>query len=823
MNPYIGELKGIWNNKKLTIALIGIVVMPLLYGGLLIWSFWDPYSQMDQLPVAIVNEDRGAEMDGEMIRAGDDFVEELKKDPPLDFHFVTKQEAKQGMEDFSYYFYVEIPEDFSENLVSVKEKEPVQAVISYEINEDYNYVSSQIATKAIEEMEKELSDTLTLTYIEIANDAFSELTSAVLALHEGSDELADGNERAANHMETLANGLQELTNGAESLAKGIDEAKEGTGQFRSQFEQLQQALEQTTSDLDIDNMFREALELTRNGIMLLESEKYDRAADVFDELDQKLTAINQQLSDAEKAATQLEQEIQNIQEMIENLQQSNEGMTASFQADENGINQSFEQVSSNMSETLQSLERFDEQLETSEQEIAHLSHSVDTLPGIMENVDPRWKDNDDLVQWYDDLASTTAKLSELNDDFHAAVDSQEQLPHAMNQLNKSEQEILTTLEQLEENVQQFQQTTGDLDDTLVTATNELLKPLADIQQLLQTMQETLPSSLPDQTDSFREGKEQLLESLYHVEQGLERGETLYLEVLTAQDKAYEGIVALDEGLKQLSDGSHLLATKLAEASDGSHELLEGLRSLKDGARNLEVNLQKLKDVLFDVDPNASQEKMVANPIVSNSKNTGDGHSYGEGLTPYFLSIGLYVGGLTLSIIYPFREPLAPHANGRQWFIGKLGVIYTVGTLQSVLILLFLFFGIGLEVKHPLLFVPFTIFTSLTFLTLIFLLVGVLDNPGRFVAIILLILQLGGSAGSFPVELLASPLQTLHGWLPMTYSVLGFRSVLFMNSPSLLSSSLWFMGILLILCFAGALFFYMKLYPKWCEPHVDRNM
>lgn len=101
----------------------------------------------------------------------------------------------------------------------------------------------------------------------------------------------------------------------------------------------------------------------------------------------------------------------------------------------------------------------------------------------------------------------------------------------------------------------------------------------------------------------------------------------------------------------------------------------------------------------------------------------------------------------------------------------------IGVMQSLIADTILLAGVGIEVQSIARFIVFTIITSLTFMTLIQLLVTTLSDPGRFLAIIILILQLTTSAGTFPLELIPTALQPLHNWLPMTYSVAGFRSVI----------------------------------------------
>lgn len=131
----------------------------------------------------------------------------------------------------------------------------------------------------------------------------------------------------------------------------------------------------------------------------------------------------------------------------------------------------------------------------------------------------------------------------------------------------------------------------------------------------------------------------------------------------------------------------------------------------------------------------------------------------------------------MSIVYPLKDTVMTPRSGTGWFLGKLSVLAAVGVVQAMLADAVLLFGLGIEVESVPLFMVFSILTSLTFIALVQFLVTLLGDPGRFVAIIILILQLTTSAGTFPLELIPEALQVFNAFLPMTYSVAGFKAVI----------------------------------------------
>src|SRR5699024_11469607 len=98
--------------------LCALQLLPLMYSGTYLWSFWDPFERAQDLPVALVNEDRAAVLDGEEVDIGDTLTDELLDGGDLDWHLVDAQEAAEGVDSGQYYVSFTIPPHFSESLTS---------------------------------------------------------------------------------------------------------------------------------------------------------------------------------------------------------------------------------------------------------------------------------------------------------------------------------------------------------------------------------------------------------------------------------------------------------------------------------------------------------------------------------------------------------------------------------------------------------------------------------------------------------------------------------------------------------------------------------
>src|SRR3954454_11441714 len=151
------DLQMMWHHKHGRIALIFLLIVPLIYSSFFLAGYWNPYGRLDQLPVAVVNLDKGSTMNNRPIKAGQDFVKNLKENKDLNFHFLSEKTANQGLKDGKYYMVLTIPKDFSQKITTLMDEHPKQAKLDYKINPGKNYVASQISTTATEKMKAKIA------------------------------------------------------------------------------------------------------------------------------------------------------------------------------------------------------------------------------------------------------------------------------------------------------------------------------------------------------------------------------------------------------------------------------------------------------------------------------------------------------------------------------------------------------------------------------------------------------------------------------------------------------------------------------------------
>ncbi|RFB18815.1 YhgE/Pip domain-containing protein [Bacillus sp. HNG] len=239
LSSEFGKLKA---NKAILVSVVAALLVPIVYAGILLSATWGPYDHLSNLPVAFVNNDKGAVSGDEPINVGDDLVDELKAGEDLGWDFVTSTEAMKGLQNNDYYMVIVIPEDFSNRVTTVMEPAPTKLELEYIQNQGLNFLASQVTNSAIEKIREKLANKITAEY-----------TSQVFA---SLDEVADGFEKAADGSKQLADGTTQLHNGTAQLntsvtAKMGDITKlaDGTQELKTGTALLLQTLKEKSGDI----------------------------------------------------------------------------------------------------------------------------------------------------------------------------------------------------------------------------------------------------------------------------------------------------------------------------------------------------------------------------------------------------------------------------------------------------------------------------------------------------------------------------------------------------------------------------------------------
>jgi putative membrane protein len=767
------ELSAIFHNRKLLIAVIGVMTIPVLYSGTFLWAFWDPYKHVDRMPVAIVNQDQGAVYNGKKLDVGKDLVKNLKKKKSFNWAFVTEKEANRGLESRKYYIKIEIPSDFSKNATTLESNQPKKLNLIYTPNEGYNYLSTKIGDSAIVKIKDEIANSVTETYAESMFNNIKDVASGLNKAADGAGDLQQGIDDAKDGAKSLKSGIASANNGAAKLADGAKSVDSGTKEIQKNLETLAKksiALSQgVVSASDGSKQVTDGLNQFSAGIGQLKDGNAQLLAGA-----KKSESGTKQLSDGLATATA------KLPALLDGSHQLETGASQ--------LSTSLQQFASGADQTKAGAETVSNGLQQLDNQVGQMLAATDD-PAAKAQLQALKASLDKLSAGSQSVAGGVTSLSG-----NAALLKQgaDKLTAGATQLLQGQSQLADGIGQLSGGAKQLADGQGALTQGLTVYGTKL--------------------------DEASKGFGQITGGSTSLTSGLGQLATGSVQLQDGTKKLAAGAEKLASGTSQLSQGESGMQSGMSKLANGSKDLTSGMTKLADGSKELSGQLKSGANDASDVKANKNVYKMFAKPVSLKDDRINKVPNYGTGFTPYFLSLSLFVGALMLSIIFPFFKPAAEPKSGFSWFAGKLGILLMVGIGQALLADAVLLLVLGLDVKSVPYFIMLSIFTSWTFLSIIQFLVTVLDNPGRFLAVIILILQLTGSAGTYPIELVPKFLQNITNYMPMTYTISGFRAIISTGDFSFMWTNIAHIAIFAAIFLAASLTFFTVKFKKaaWKE-------
>ncbi|MEC3420405.1 YhgE/Pip domain-containing protein [Bacillus cereus] len=808
------EFTEIIKSKKILIPIIAVLFVPILYAGMFLWAFWDPYKQLDDLPVAVVNLDKGAVFDGKPIEVGKGLVDNLKDNKSFKWEFVSEKEAKKGMEGRKYYMLVRIPDDFSSNATTLLKDNPKPLNLEYIPNESLNFLSSQIGGTAIEKIKTEVSSTLTKTYAEKMFDSIKDVSKGLAdgaeganELHDGSSELHDGSSKVTDGLHTLQgksgemkDGVQKLADGSNKLVDGSGKVTNGlntlnskTGEMQTGIGKLQDGSGKVTGGLNTLNSktgeLRDGSEKVTGGLNKLVSKSGELQTGTTN-LSNGMGKLVEGQSQLEKGSQAIQKGLQDLNSNVQNSAAGLEEMQSKVPSILNAVNEKIDGAGENVNQLNELTQSTAGDAKNAAQEVANLQKKIESLPKeYQEQLQPfitsAVKSTATVQQKATGVAGGTNKLNEEVKQLKGEID--QKTSGLQNKLPNSEgvKTLADGIEKLtnaqNEFVSKFYGFGEGLDnakigaDKLKDGSVQLIDGITQLQSGSGKVTAGL-GQLSAGVNQLVDGSSQVTGGLGTLSVGTSQMTGGITQLADGSSQVTTGLGTLNGGLNKMSTGSTQLIDGVNKLADGSGKVTDGLVKVNDGSGELAEKLGEGAEKTGEVKGTDKTYDMFASPVKVKTEKMAEVPNYGTGFTPYFLSLGLFVGALLLSIVYPLRDTVGVPKSGFSWFISKFGVLLSVGIIQAIVADVILLFGLGVEVQSIPYFILFSIITSLAFIALIQCLVTAFGDAGRFIAIITLIMQLTTSAGTFPLELIPKFLQPFNAWLPMTYSVSGLKAV-----------------------------------------------
>ncbi|OBH28005.1 hypothetical protein A5692_23195 [Mycobacterium sp. E342] len=321
------EIKRFGRSRLTRVAIIVLMLLPLVYGALYLWAFWDPFGRTNKMPVALVNSDRGAVVSGQPFNAGAEIAKSLTADGGLDWHVVDLPEARNGVDHGKYYFMVELPPDFSAAIASPVTGQPKKANLIAVYNDANNYISTSIGRTAISQVLNAVSSRISgqavnqmLSVVVSSGSGIKQAADGAAQLDDGAGQLVAGLDTARSGSATLATGAKQLSDGINQATDPLLAVTKAVSQIGGSTQQLQQgatALQQANDQIGAIATAQDAAANSLSSVIDQLSARQDPLANNLRAIQDQLRGhqftpqIRQQLTDAQNAAIALTSGLRN--------------------------------------------------------------------------------------------------------------------------------------------------------------------------------------------------------------------------------------------------------------------------------------------------------------------------------------------------------------------------------------------------------------------------------------------------------------------------------------------------------------------------------
>jgi putative membrane protein len=689
--------RGLWRVPLMWAASLAILLIPVVYVALYLGSVWDPYGNLPQLPVALVNTDAGATTRGEKVNLGRDLVKKLREDPPVKFvSFADEAAAQAAVRRGEVYFALTIPANFSAQAVTGDSRS--HGLLHLYSAPGLSYFASRVGGSLTERLTTELNSELGSRRWEVVQASLADVQQGFRDLKTATGKLRDG-------AVTLAEGSAKLDDGAAELSAGAGKLATGSTQLSAGARDLSGGVGKLTGGVG---------KLT-GGLKQIEAAAPGKA----------------QLAPLQNGAKALAGSASELSDGLQTLQ----GGAAQVAAGAARLQTGSKQANAGAGQLAA-------QLPT-------LASGLTTLQGGAQN-----------------LAGEAGQL--------AGGAAGTPLAPGATGLQTGATQLGTGLAQAEVGAQKA-----------ATGAATLAKGTAAVAQGAASLNAGAGQVSAGLTKAAG-GSAQLAEGAAKLQGGVDTLVAGNLKLKGALGTATASLPKQSD-LDTLKGGASTLAARSGDLAQGAATLATGAQDLKSGAASVQDGSEQLRDglnTLYAKIP-AETEQLGGDPAgLSQSVQTvtrefAPVSSNGAAFTPYFMALALWVGCTLTTFIFPYLLiPESARATSQTARVfRKLAVPAVLVLGQAALVLL----GVdllGVQFQNPGLVILTTLAASLTFMVLILALNLLLGAAGRLLALVLLVLQLAASGGSYPVELSPGVFQAIHTFIPVTDVINALRYAMF---------------------------------------------
>lgn len=664
--------RDVWRIKNNVIALIvimGLTVVPCLYAWFNIAASWDPYKNTGNLKVAVASVDKGYE--GSLIpidiNIGDRVLSTLHENDQMEWVFTNRDAAVEGVKSGDYYAAIVIPENFSNDMMSLFSEDIEKPQITYYSNAKENAIAPKVTEKGASAIQNQINQ----VFIETVSDTGLTVMQSVINM---TDEEDTGS--------LVSNLLRNLRN----ISGSLDASSETLRSFSGMTSSIQQLTGSTGDFLDYVKKQSSDGSGTLSGMQ-------KTVSDIRDTLNGTTDSINK-LLDSSKGY------YQEVSKLVDSAFETQA-------ADARAVADTLDTVASKVDGTISSYTEMRDS-------IAALGESNPELSALTEPIVAK-------------LNASIATQTELSESLKSTAES----------LRTSATDVVTAKKELDK-----------LIDESIKGIDSVKKEYEDnVKSILNKLSASLGSAGSDISDLLR----QLDKSVDGIRE------------LT--DSATSDLVAIQSAL----DNSGALLDRASSKVSGMITKLEQMQQSGD--------FSELRSLLSENREALSQ--FLAAPVSLKTHKVYEIENYGSAMAPFYSTLSIWIGGIVLVAMMSVTvsdstlEGLSGVKNSHLYF-GRYILFLIMGLMQSTLIGLGDLFFLGIQCRHPFLFMLACWFSSIVYVNVIYTLTVSFGDIGKAISVILLVIQVAGTGGTFPIEVAPAFFRVIYPLLPFTHSMAAMR-------------------------------------------------
>ena len=794
------DLHRLGTNALALVIIAGVTLLPALYAWFNIAANWDPYANTGGIKVAVANEDAGTRLEGITTNLGNEIITNLKGNDQIGWQFVDRYDALQGVQAGDYYAAIIIPQDFSENMVSVLKGDIHRPTIEYYINEKKNAIAPKITDKGVSAVQQEVNESF-----------LEEVTQALVAgLNAFSDDWNGDGDSLGDRV------LDRLREGDRSLGK-ISDALDIFQGLTTSADHLNQGIQALlpAGDSTIDQG-----QVAIGSLDDLISATHTAAKEMVDSIDVILDNTMETVDLAGADAVDLLQRLENLEPDIEGTQEDLRTLGSQLTTLQSDLTDAAKRLDDledqdavgTIADGLRQLERTLDSIQSAVNKAAQQAGNVSgQLTGIRNQLIAAGQQAQQLYQQLGE------KIQEMQ--------GSDENPITVAILQQAQRAVGVAANALSsQNLPNFGQTAAEMQKQLQSIAGRIgdgSAAVANLRDLVESMDgdfASFASSLRHMSDLLDTAKS----LLNHADNALEQGKDVpkgladqMSDLITQIDtsvataraagKAAEPAMdaAVDQAYKTLDSVSGLLTQfagllpqtqtvldhmnsalmSTAKALNSTKDLVEAAREdLQDIIGDLEdltasERIQELKDLLKSDASTVSE--FMASPVQVETNSLYAVSNYGSAMAPFYSILACWVGGIVLVAILKVAVDEDDEIYGLKPFeryLGRYLLFLLLAVIQGIIICLGDLFFLGVQCTNMPLFILSGVVSSLVFSLIIYTLTVSFWDVGKAMAVILLVIQIAGSGGTFPIEVTPAFFQKVNPILPFTHAINAMREI-----------------------------------------------